>query len=226
MTRHSLFQALIAEGIGTALLLAVIVGSGIMAWQLAGGNGAIALLANANAIATGGALVALIHTFGPLSGAHFNPAVTLALAATGYFPPSRVPAYLTVQTVAAASGVLLAHCMFDQTLVQVSATIHTGPGQWLSEAVATLVLVTVILRALRSGTTAALPYAVPLAVMAGYWYTASTGFANPAVTMARSLTDSFAGIRPLDVPGFILAQAAGLFAGLALDRALRSTKEV
>ncbi|AUN32504.1 aquaporin [Niveispirillum cyanobacteriorum] len=224
MTRPSLFQALIAEGIGTALLLAVIVGSGIMAWQLAGGNGAVALLANA--IATGGALVALIHMFGPLSGAHFNPAVTLALAATGYFPRSRVAAYLAVQAVAAVSGVLLAHGMFNQTLVQVSATVRTGPGQWLSEAVATLVLVTIILRALRSGTAAALSYAVPLAVMAGYWYTASTGFTNPAVTLARSLTDSFAGIRPLDVPGFILAQAAGLIAGLALDRALRSTKEM
>lgn len=110
-----------------------------------------------------------------------------------------------MQAVAAVSGVLLAHGMFNQTLVQVSATVRTGPGQWLSEAVATLVLVTIILRALRSGTAAALPYAVPLAVMAGYWYTASTGFANPAVTLARSLTDSFVGIRPLDVPGFISA---------------------
>ncbi|MBJ7414463.1 MAG: aquaporin [Niveispirillum sp.] len=223
MTRSSLLQALIAEGIGTALLLAVIVGSGIMAWQLAGGNGAIALLANA--IATGGALVALIHMFAPLSGAHFNPAVTLALAATGYFSWSWVPAYLAVQAVAAVAGVLLAHGMFDQTLVQVSATVRTGPGQWLSEAVATLVLVTIILRALRSDTARVLPYMVPLAVMAGYWYTASTGFANPAVTLARCLTDSFAGIRPLDVPGFVLAQTAGLIAGLALDRGLKLTKK-
>lgn len=221
MIRPTLVQALIAEGLGTALLLAVIVGSGIMGWQLADGNGAVALLANA--IATGAALVALIHTFGPLSGAHFNPAVTLALAATGHFPWSRVPAYLTVQLVAAVSGVLLAHAMFDLAVVQVSATVRTGPGQWLSEAVATLVLLTIILRALRSGTSAVLPYAVPLAVMAGYWYTASTGFANPAVTLARSLTDSFAGIRPLDAPGFILAQLAGLLAALALDRVLRPT---
>ncbi|MBP7335913.1 MIP/aquaporin family protein [Niveispirillum sp.] len=221
MIRPPLLQALVAEGLGTALLLAVIVGSGIMGWRLAGGNGAIALLANA--IATGGALVALIHMFGPLSGAHFNPAVTLALSSTGHFPWTRVPAYLAVQGIGAVSGVLLAHAMFDLTLLQMSATVRTGPGQWLSEMVATLVLLTIILRALRSGTMAVLPYAVPLAVMAGYWYTASTGFANPAVTLARSLTDSFAGIRPLDVPGFILAQLAGLLAALVLDRALRPT---
>lgn len=221
MTRPSLSQALIAEGLGTALLLAVIVGSGIMGWQLAGGNGAIALLANA--VATGGALVALIHTFGPLSGAHFNPAVTLALAATRHFSWSRVPAYLVVQGVGAVLGVLLAHAMFDLPLWQMAATVRTGAGQWLSEALATLVLLTIILRALRSGTTGILPYAVPLAVMAGYWYTASTGFTNPAVTIARSLTDSFAGIRPLDVPGFILAQLAGLLSALILDRALRPT---
>lgn len=222
MTRRALSQALIAEGIGTALLLAVIVGSGIMGWQLAGGNGAIALLANA--IATGGALVALIHMFGPLSGAHFNPAVTLALAATGHFPWGRVPAYIAVQVLAAMSGVLLAHAMFDLPLAQVAATVRTGPGQWLSEGIATLVLLTLILRALRTGMAAILPYAVPLAVMAGYWYTASTGFANPAVTLARSLTDSFAGIRPLDAPGFILAQLAGLLTALALDRVLRQER--
>lgn len=222
MIRPSLSQSLVAEGIGTALLLTVIVGSGIMGWQLAGGNGAIALLANS--IATGGALLALIHTFGPLSGAHFNPAVTVALAAAGHFPWARVPAYLTVQGVGAVLGVLLAHGMFDLTLLQVSATVRTGPGQWLSETVATLVLLTIILRALRNGMTMVLPYAVPLAVMAGYWYTASTGFANPAVTVARSLTDSFAGIRPLDVPGFLLAQSAGLLIALALDRAFRSKR--
>ncbi|MFV3131006.1 aquaporin [Niveispirillum sp. KHB5.9] len=219
MTAPRLGVALLAEGLGTALLLAAVVGSGVMAERLAGGNMAVALLANA--VATGAALVALIQSFGPLSGAHFNPIVSLGLAATGLFPRSRVAPYIAVQMVGAVLGVILAHAMFDLGLVQISQKARSGGGQWLSEAVAGFMLLTVILRGLRGGNPSSLPYGVALTVVAGYWYTASTSFANPAVTLARSLTDSFAGIRPVDVPAFMMAQGAGALASVILDRVCR-----
>lgn len=212
--------ALAAEAIGTALLLAAVVGSGIMAERLSAGNVAVALLANT--VATGAALVALIQTFGPVSGAHFNPAVTVALALAGRFRWRDVPAYAAVQAVAAVAGVWLAHAMFDLPVLQESAKVRTGPGQWLAEGVATFTLLTVILAGLRNRTEAALPYTVALTIVAAYWFTSSTSFANPAVTLARSLTDSFAGIRPADMPAFVAAQFAGAALAVLLDRRFRA----
>jgi len=220
MTGRPAGAVLAAEAVGTALLLAAVVGSGIMAERLAGGNVAVALLANT--VATGAALAALITTYGPTSGAHFNPAVTVALALAGRFPAARVPAYLAVQVPAAVAGVWLAHAMFDLPVLQLSERVRTGPGQWLAEAVATFALVSVILAGLRNRMEAALPYAVALVIVAAYWFTSSTSFANPAVTVARALTDTFAGIRPADMPAFVAAQAAGAALAVAHDRWLRA----
>lgn len=204
-----------AEAIGTAMLLAAVVGSGIMAERLAGGNVAVALLANA--FATGAALVALILTFGPVSGAHLNPAVTLADASQGGLPWRRVPGYVGAQIVGAVVGVCTAHGMFGLPLLQVSQHVRSGPAQVLSELVATFGLLTVIWGCSRRRTTA-VPFAVAAYITAAYWFTASTSFANPAVTIAHALTDTFAGIRPVDVPGFLAGQLAGAAAATGLFR--------
>jgi len=202
-----------AEGVGTALLLATVVGSGIMAVDLAGGNGALALLANA--IATGAGLAALILAFGPVSGAHFNPAVTLADAALGGLRWRLVPVYVAAQVAGAVAGVALAHAMFDHELFAVSERVRAGGGQVLSEGVATFGLLAVIQGTLRSRPAAVAP-AVGAYVAAGYWFTASTSFANPAVTLARTLTDTFTGIRPADAPWFLAAQLVGAAAATGL----------
>ncbi len=202
-----------AEAVGTALLLAVVVGSGIMAERLAGGNVAIALLANA--LATGAGLVALVLTFGPISGSHLNPVVTLAMAIRGVLPWQRVAGYVLAQCFGAVAGVLLAHAMFDLDLIQTSTHVRHGAGQWVSEAVATFGLLTVIFGSSRNGAQFT-PFAVAAYITAAYWFTASTSFANPAVTIARSLTDTFAGIRPADVWAFIGMQIVGAGAATAL----------
>jgi glycerol uptake facilitator-like aquaporin len=202
----SLARRLVAEGLGTAMLLAVVVGSGIMAERLAGGNVAIALLANA--IATGAGLVALILMFGTISGAHFNPAVTLSEAWQKNLPPAQVLPYIAVQLAGAFAGVAAAHLMFDLPVFFASAHVRTGMAQWWSECVATFGLIGVIIGCSRSRP-AITPFAVAAYITAAYWFTASTSFANPAVTLARSLTDTFAGIRPADAFGFIVAQLLG-----------------
>jgi glycerol uptake facilitator-like aquaporin len=202
-----------AEFLGSAFLLATVVGSGIMAAKLAGGNGALALLCNT--IPTGAILVVLILTFGPLSGAHFNPAVTLAFVFRRELPPSAALVYLAAQVTGAILGAWLAHLMFGLPLLQISSTARAGTGQWLAEAVATFGLLLTIFGCL-SGARAAIPYAVGLYITAAYWFTASTSFANPAVTLARSLSDTFAGIAPGGVVAFILAQLAGAMAATVL----------
>ena len=199
-------QALAAEFLGTALLLAAIVGSGIMGQQLSAGNNGIALLANASA--TAAALYVLITLLGPISGAHFNPAVTLALRARGQSLPAAWWTYLLAQIVGAIAGVLLAHAMFAQPLWQPGVRVREGAAQWLSEGVATFGLLLTIHLGSRLRP-AALPALVAGYIFAAYWFTASTSFANPAVTLARALTRSFAGIRPQDVAGFIAAQLLG-----------------
>ena len=203
-------RKLIAEFIGTALLLATVVGSGIMGVALADGNDAVALLANA--AATAGALYVLIVLFGPISGAHFNPAVTLAMRLRGELRNGETAAYIAVQIVAAIAGVLLAHAMFDLPLIQPGTHVRTGLAQWISEAIATFGLLLTILLGIRHRPTA-VPALVASYIFAAYWFTASTSFANPAVTLARSLTQTFAGIRPEDVLGFVLAQLLGMLAG-------------
>lgn len=199
-----------AEAIGTALLLATVVGSGIMGDQLAGGNVAIALLANT--LATGAGLITLILTFGPISGAHFNPVVTLVDAVRGALAPREAGVYVAAQTGGAIGGVVLAHAMFEKPLVMASTHARSGASQLLSELVATFGLLAVIAATSRHRP-AITPFAVGGFITAAYWFTASTSFANPAVTLARALTDTFAGIRPADVPGFVVAQIFG--AGLA-----------
>ena len=208
-------KRLAGEAMGTALLLAIVVGSGIMGQRLSGGNDAIALLANS--IATGAGLVALILVFGPVSGAHFNPVVTLCDAALGNRSWRDVPAYVAAQFTGAIIGVAMAHAMFDLPLFVASAHARTGGAQWWSEIVATFGLVLVVFACVRSKTTFT-PFAVGLYITAAYGFTASTSFANPAVTLARSLTDTFAGIRPDDVAGFVVAQLVGALAGLAVVR--------
>jgi glycerol uptake facilitator-like aquaporin len=205
-----------AEGVGTAFLLAAVVGSGIMGERLASGNVAIALLANT--MATGAALVALILAFGPISGAHLNPAVTLADASQGGLPWGDVPGYLTAQIVGAMVGVATADLMFSEPVFAFSQHARHGPAQMLSEFVATFGLLSVVWGCSRLRSAAAVPFAVGAYISAAYWFTASTSFANPAVTMARALTDTFAGIRPADVPGFIVAQLLGAGAATALFR--------
>lgn len=206
-----------AEFIGTALLLATVVGSGIMAQSLGQGNTGLALLCNT--LATGGGLLALILCFGPISGAHFNPVVTLSMAAENELPKREVPAYLLAQVAGAIFGVALADLMFDLPAFSLSTHARTGPGQWLSEAVATFGLLCTIFGVSRRNP-AATPVAVAAWIVAAYWFTASTSFANPAVTLARSLTNTFAGIRLVDVPGFVVAQFAGAAVALVVIRQL------
>jgi len=211
----TLARRTVAEGLGTALLLATVVGSGIMGEQLAGGNVAIALLANT--LATGAGLVALILTFGPISGAHFNPAVTLADASQGGLPWREVPAYVLAQIVGAFSGVAAAHAMFAEPLFAASTHVRTGASQAFSEFVATFGLLAVIWGCGRRRP-GAVPFAVGAYITAAYWFTASTSFANPAVTLARAATNTFAGIRPADVPAFVAAQLLGAAAATAVFR--------
>jgi len=213
--RPSLGRRVGAEAVGTAFLLAAVVGSGIMGERLAGGNVAIALLANT--VATGAALVALILTFGPISGAHFNPAVTLADASQGGLAWGDVPLYVVAQVAGAFGGVAAAHVMFEAPLFFASRHARSGPAQMFSEFVATFGLLSVIwgCARLRAST---VPFAVAAYITAAYWFTSSTAFANPAVTLARAATDTFAGISPGDVPGFVAAQLAGAAAASAFFR--------
>jgi glycerol uptake facilitator-like aquaporin len=204
-------RKLLAEGLGTLLLLATVVGSGVMATNLSQGNDGIALLANA--AATAGILYVLIAVLGPVSGAHFNPAVTLAMRLRGEIDSRTGVAYVLVQVVGAIFGVLLAHAMFALPLLQPGVHARSGGAQWLSEGVATFGLLLTILLGARHRPQA-LPALVAAYIFAAYWFTASTSFANPAVTLARSLTQTFAGIRPDDVPGFLVAQLLGALAAL------------
>jgi glycerol uptake facilitator-like aquaporin len=197
-------------------LLAAVVGSGIMAQRLSGGNAALALLCNT--LATGAILTVIILVFGPVSGAHFNPAVSIAFALRGELPWRTMVLYIAVQVAGAIVGVLAAHLMFELPVWQFSTNVRTGPGQWLAEAVATFGLLLTILGLLR--TPAAIPYAVGLYITSAYWFTASTSFANPAVTIARSLSDTFAGIAPHGVPAFLAAQGIGMLAALLVSRYL------
>jgi glycerol uptake facilitator-like aquaporin len=205
--KFDLAARLTAEFLGSAFLVAAVVGSGIMGERLSAGNLAIALLANT--IATGAALVALILTFGPISGAHFNPVVTLGMAMRKLLPWSEVHLYILAQFVGCAVGTLLAHIMFGKELYSFSHHQRSGAPQLVSEFVAAFGLLCVIWGCLKARSAMAVPVAVASYITAAYWFTASTSFANPAVTVARSITDTFAGIRPIDVPGFILAQTAG-----------------
>src|SRR5262247_4318714 len=213
--QRTIARRVTAEAVGTCLLLAAVVGSGIMAERLAGGNVAVALLANT--LATGAALVALILTFGPISGAHFNPAVTLADASQGGLPWDEVPLYLGAQVIGAFAGVATAHLMFEVPVFFASRHPRSGPAQVFSEFVATFGLLAVIWGCARLRTSA-IPFAVAAYITAAYWFTASTSFANPAVTLARSATDTFAGIRPVDAPAFIIAQLLGAAAATGLFR--------
>ncbi len=216
----NLVRRLAAEGLGTAMLLAAVVGSGIMAEKLSGGNVAIALLANT--IATGAALFALILTFGQISGAHFNPAVTLSEAWNGKVSLLDSIGYITAQIIGAISGVAAANVMFELPVLFASTKVRTGPTQWFSEFVATFGLIVVIAGASRVRSFFAVAGAVAAYITAAYWFTASTSFANPAVTIARSLSDTFTGIHPVDMPGFIIAQMLGAFVAAALFRWLLS----
>ena len=199
-------QRMVAEWLGTAFLLAAVVGSGIMAQRLAGGNVALALLCNT--IPAGAILVVLILIFGPLSGAHFNPAVTLAFAWRSELPWAVAGLYIVAQITGGIAGVFAAHFMFELPVLQSSLTVRTGMGQWFAEGVATFGLLLTIFGCVARASTA-VPYAIGLYITSAYWFTASTSFANPAVTIARSLSDTFAGIAPGDVPGFIAAQLGG-----------------
>ena len=207
-------HACLAELLGTAALLCAVIGSGIMAENLAGGNVAVALLANT--LATVFTLYVLIETLGPISGAHFNPAVTLVMAMRGALPPTRAGAYVVAQLVGAALGAWVAHAMFGLDIVQWSLKVRTGPAQWLAEAVATAGLLFVIFRA-PAGKAPAL---VACYIGAAYWFTASTSFANPAAVFGRMMSNTFAGISPADAPGFVLAQLVGAGLGVLLHRAL------
>lgn len=211
----SLRRSVVAEFIGTAMLLATVVGSGIMGERLAGGNVAIALLANT--IATGAALIALIATFGPSSGAHFNPLVTFTELALGRCDARKAWLYLVAQVLGGVAGVLAAHYMFELAWLTPSAHVRTGTHQWWSEVVASFGLLTIILNVAKTRPDF-VPVAVGSYITAAYWFTASTSFANPAVTIARSLTDTFSGIRPVDAPGFILSQIFGAFLAFVLFR--------
>lgn len=210
----SLSKRSVCEALGTALLVAAVVGSGIMAESLAGGNAALALLANT--IATGAALAALILTFAPLSGAHFNPAVSLALAFRRRMPWREVPFYVCAQFTGGLLGTILAHLMFARQWYSISEHQRSGLSQWLSEFVATFGLLCVIWGCVKVRSALAVPVAVASYIVAAYWFTSSTSFANPAVTMARSITDTFSGIHPRDVPGFIFAQIMGALAATLL----------
>jgi glycerol uptake facilitator-like aquaporin len=209
----SLAQRLFSEWLGTAFLLAAVVGSGIMAAELAGGNGAVALLCNT--LATGAILVVLIAVFGPLSGAHFNPAVSLAFSLRAALPWQHASLYIAAQVAGGIVGVWAAHLMFELPLWQFSMTSRTGLGQWLAEAVATFGLVLTIFGCVARAPSA-VPFAVGLYITSAYWFTASTSFANPAVTIARSLSDTFAGIAPAGVLAFIVAQLVGMLIAVAI----------
>jgi glycerol uptake facilitator-like aquaporin len=215
-------QLLVAEGLGTGILLATVVGSGIMGAALSDGNDAVALLGNT--IPTGAILFVLITILGPLSGAHFNPVVTLAMALTGRMRSGLAFPYILVQLIAAIVGVFLAHAMFDLSLLQFSTKLRWSPGQWIAEATATFGLLTVIFGCLRYNS-AAIPAAVGLYITAAYWFTASTSFANPAVTIARALTDTFAGIAPGSVLPFIVAQLVGAALAVIVSRYLFAPEE-
>ena len=217
MQISALSQRLGAEFLGTAFLLATVVGSGIMAERLAGGNVAIALLGNT--LPTGAILVVLITMLGPISGAHLNPAVTAAFVLRGDLRASDGALYVAAQIPGAIVGVLAAHIMFDESVFQISTKLRPGPAQWFSEWVATFGLMTTILLTLRAKP-AAVPVSVGLYITAAYWFTASTSFANPAVTIARALSDTFAGIRPFDVPPFIVAQLIGAITAIYICRLL------
>jgi len=217
-----LSRKLLAEFLGSLLLLACVVGSGIMGVALAQGNDAIALLANA--LATAGVLYVLIALLGPVSGAHFNPAVSLVFRLRGELRTRELLAYMLVQVAGAILGVLLAHAMFALPLLQPGTHVRSGAAQWLSEGVATFGLVLTILLGLRHRASA-IPALVASYIFAAYWFTASTSFANPAVTLARSLTQSFAGIRPQDVAGFALAQFTGALLALLVERQLWNTAQ-
>ncbi|MGA0609723.1 aquaporin [Caldimonas sp. KR1-144] len=211
-------RRLLAEGLGTALLLAVVIGSGVMGERLAAGNVAIALLANT--LATVGGLYVLIEVFGPVSGAHFNPAVSCAMAWRGELERGLLLPYAAAQLAGAVLGAWLAHAMFEMAIWQFSARPRSGVGQWIAEAVATFGLLLVILRA-PAGRVAAM---VAAYIGAAYWFTASTSFANPAAAFGRMFSDSFAGIAPASVPGFVAAELAGAALAVALDRWLRSVE--
>ena len=207
-------QKLAAEVLGTALLLAVVIGSGIMGERLAGGNAAVALLANA--LATVGGLYILIEVFGPISGAHFNPVVSLVLTLRGAMPRGLLIPYVAVQLLGAMLGAWLAHAMFDMTVLQFSTKVRTGTGQWIAEAVATFGLLLVILRAPAARVAAM----VAAYIGTAYWFTASTSFANPAAAFGRMFSESFAGIAPKSVAGFVVAELVGAALAIAVHRAL------
>jgi glycerol uptake facilitator-like aquaporin len=221
MPEFDLSRRLAAELLGTWLLVATVVGSGIMAENLAGGNVAIALLGNT--IATGAMLVVLIAMLGPISGAHFNPAVSLVFAAMGELPTATLAFYVVAQICGGIAGTATAHLMFELPVIQMSEHVRQGPSQFLSEVVATFGLVATILGC-RRFRTEIIPVAVALYVVAGYWFTASTCFANPAVAVARSLTNTFSGIRPADAPWFILAELVGALLAAGLFRWLFASK--
>jgi glycerol uptake facilitator-like aquaporin len=210
-------QRAVAEALGTALLLAAVIGSGIMAQRLSGGNMALALLCNA--LATGAILPVLILIFGPVSGAHFNPAVSIAFAIQGTIGWRIAALYIACQIAGGLVGAWAAHAMFELPILQVSITARTGAGQWLAEAIAEFGLLLAIFGCV-ARTPSATPYAVGLYITAAYWFTASTSFANPAVTIARAWSDTFAGIAPGDVPMFIAAQMIGMLAAIAVARML------
>lgn len=213
-----LSRRLLGEALGTMLLLAVVIGSGIMAQRLCGGNDGLALLANT--LATVGGLYILIEVFGPVSGAHFNPAVSAVMAFRGVLPASELLPYIAAQLLGAMLGAFLAHAMFDLPILQWSAKVRTGHGQWIAEAVATAGLLLVILRAPASRVAAM----VAAYIGAAYWFTASTSFANPAAAFGRMFSDTFAGIQPTSAPGFVLAQLLGAAIGVGLHAALNPGK--
>ncbi len=208
-------RRLFAEGVGSALLFSAVIGSGIMAQDLADGNLAVALLGNT--LATAAMIFVLITMLGPVSGAHFNPAVTLVFALRREISVRDAALYVLVQLVCGLAGVLAAHAMFGLTLIQTGTMARTGPGQWLGEAIATFALLFTILGT-RQNRPQWLPVSVALAITAGYWFTSSTSFANPAITVARALTNSFSGIRPMDVPGFVAAQLLGAVCAAGCNR--------
>jgi glycerol uptake facilitator-like aquaporin len=215
MIGASLRRRLAAETLGSAFLLATVVGSGIMSAKLAGGNVALALLGNT--LPTGAILVVLILIFGPISGAHFNPTVSLAFALRGELPYATAASYALAQLAGAIVGVWIAHMMFDLPVWQLSTAARTGLGQWLAEAVATFGLLLTILGCIAYAPSA-IAYAVGLYIAAAYWFTASTSFANPAVTVARCLSDTFGGIAPADAPAFVIAQIVGMLGAVAVHR--------
>ena len=215
---QTLVRGAVAEGVGTALLVAIVVGSGIFAQRLSPGDDGLQLLENSTATVFG--LMALIMTFGKVSGAHFNPVVTLADRFLGGIDTRRALAYIGAQIAGGCAGTIIANLMFELPAVEWSTHTRSGGGLWLGEVVATFGLLTVILGVVRSGRSAAVPFAVGAYIGAAYWFTSSTSFANPAVTIARALTDSFAGIRPRSVPLFVLAQCGGAVVAVALGRFL------